>query len=74
MNISRFKITLSCACGKTTQMEVMIARSGGLVPLSCPCGRKFAMQQLDPNEVTTIEVDPTGITGGLVDQDLPKIH
>lgn len=76
MTLSRFQVRLSCACGETTEFESTLARPGGLAPLPCKCGRRFVLQQLDEKMVTDLAVDPTGITGGEVpeDLDLPKVH
>lgn len=78
MKVSRFQIRLSCVCGETTEIESLLAGPGGLAPLGCKCGKSFVLKQLDEAEVVRISVDPTGITGGEIPQDLdlilPKIH
>lgn len=76
MSISRFQIRLSCACGRTSEVESALARPGALAPIPCTCGRSFVLQQLDPKDVIRLAVDPTGITDGAIpeDPDLPKVH
>ncbi len=76
MNVSRFHIRFACACGKTREIEALLAGPGGIAPVSCSCGRSFKVEQRDPAHVTRIAVDPLGVTGGAVPRDLelPKVH
>ncbi len=76
MTISRFHIRFTCACGKTRDVEALLARPGGIAPVSCSCGRHFKVEQLDPAQATRIAVDPLGVTDGAVPQDLelPQVH
>lgn len=74
MDVSRFSIRLTCACGRTTEYESTLARPGGMAPIPCGCGRRFAIQQLEASEVGPIEIDPTGVTKGRIPEDPPEFH
>ncbi len=76
MSVSRFNIRLECACGVISEFRSELARPGGVAPIPCQCGRYFALQQLDERMVTSIAVDPLGITDGEIPQDvkLPTTH
>ena len=74
MQISKFDFILTCACGRETAYQSMLSKPGGLAPIPCVCGRRFVLKQLDPREVTSIVVDPTGATGGAVPEGLPELH
>ena len=74
MELSKIEAQLVCACGKTTRFEAVLARPGGKAPIGCACGRKFVIEQLDPEKVASITIDPAGITDGEIPDEPPKVH
>lgn len=44
MDVSRFEIRLTCACGQATELTCVLAKPGGKAPIPCACGRKFLLQ------------------------------
>lgn len=75
MDITRFSITMACACGRTTKVEsVLKAEVGAAAPISCACGRGFKLEQVEV--LLRLAVDPCGVTGGAVpsEVELPEVH
>lgn len=54
--IARFHVRTRCSCGAEREVESMLGGPGGIAPLSCACGRKFALVEYDPSEVASLEV------------------
>lgn len=74
MTIASFEIRILCSCGRTTDYACALARPGGSAPVSCACGRKFVLQELEADKVVSVAVDPLGTTGGEIPEDPPEFH